>query len=81
MTIDCGVARRGRRSKGGVHEFAREVLRPVSERADTIADPQEAAVAPGFTTACIPAKYDFAPDLRVGFEKPVEGFGIGAAIR
>jgi hypothetical protein len=45
MAIDFEMTPRQRKLKDDAREFAREVLRPVTERADAIADPQEAFVA------------------------------------
>jgi alkylation response protein AidB-like acyl-CoA dehydrogenase len=67
MAIDFEMTSRQRKLKYDAREFAREVLRPAAELADTIADPQaafvamkpvwEAAHARGFATAFLPAKY------------------------
>jgi nitroalkane oxidase len=67
MAIDFEMPPRQRKLKYDAREFAREVLRPVAERADAIVDPQEAFVAMkpvfeaadalGFTTSFLPAKY------------------------
>ncbi len=67
MAIDFEMTPRQRKLKDDAREFAREVLRPMTERADTIADPQEAfvamkpafeaATALGFATSFLPAKY------------------------
>ncbi len=67
MAIDFEMTPRQRRLKDDAREFAREVLRPMTERADAIADPQEAfvamkpafeaATALGFATSFLPAKY------------------------
>jgi hypothetical protein len=67
MAIDFEMTPRQRKLKDDAREFAREVLRPVTERADAIADPQEAFVAMkpafeaanalGFATSFLPAEY------------------------
>ncbi|MDT7576777.1 MAG: hypothetical protein QOH17_3110, partial [Pseudonocardiales bacterium] len=67
MAIDFEMTAHQRKLKYDAREFAREVLRPVAERADAIADPQqafvamkpvyEAAHALGFTTSFLPAEY------------------------
>jgi alkylation response protein AidB-like acyl-CoA dehydrogenase len=67
VAIDFGMTPRQRKLKYDAREFAREVVRPAAERADAIADPQEAfvamkpvfeaAAAQGFTTSFLPAKY------------------------
>jgi alkylation response protein AidB-like acyl-CoA dehydrogenase len=67
MAIDFEMTDRQRKLKYDAREFAREVLRPAAEAADTVVDPQaavvamkpvwEAAHARGFTTAFLPAKY------------------------
>src|SRR6478609_3055001 len=67
MAIDFEMTPPQRKLKEDAREFAREVLRPLSERADAIADPQqafvamkpafEAATALGFATSFLPAKY------------------------
>jgi alkylation response protein AidB-like acyl-CoA dehydrogenase len=67
MAIDFAMTPRQRKLKYDAREFAREVLRPVAERADALADPQaafvamkpvfEAATALGYTTSFLPAKY------------------------
>jgi alkylation response protein AidB-like acyl-CoA dehydrogenase len=67
MAIDFEMTAHQRKLKYDAREFAREVLRPVAERADAIANPQqafvamkpvfEAAHALGFTTSFLPAKY------------------------
>ena len=66
MAIDFAMTPRQRKVKYDAREFAREVLRPVAERADALADPQaafvamkpvfEAAAALGYTTSFLPAK-------------------------
>jgi nitroalkane oxidase len=45
MAIDFAMTPRQRKLKYDAREFAREVLRPVAERADALADPQAAFVA------------------------------------
>ena len=67
MAIDFAMTPRQRKLKYDAREFAREVLRPVAERADALADPQaafvatkpvfEAAAALGYTTSFLPEKY------------------------
>src|SRR3954470_3625163 len=67
MAIDFAMTPRQRKLKYDAREFAREVLRPVAERADALADPQqafvamrpvvEAAGALGFATSFLPEKY------------------------
>lgn len=67
MAIDFEMTPRQRKLKYDAREFAREVLRPVAERADAIGDAQaafvamkpvfEAANALGLTTSFLPAKY------------------------
>src|SRR6478609_2835461 len=67
MAIDFAMTPRQRKLKYDAREFAREVLRPVAERADALADPQaafvamkpvfEAAAALGYTTSFLPAEY------------------------
>ncbi len=67
MAIDFEMTADQRKLKYAAREFAREVLRPVAERADAIADPQqafvamkpvfEAAHALGYTTSFLPAEY------------------------
>ena len=67
MAIDFEMTPRQRKLKYDAREFAREVLRPVAERADVIVDPQEAFVAMkpvfeaatelGFANSFLPAKY------------------------
>ena len=67
MAIDFEMTPRQRKLKYDAREFAREVLRPVAERADALADPQEAfvamkpvfeaATALGYTTSFLPEKY------------------------
>jgi nitroalkane oxidase len=67
MAIDFEMTPRQRRLKYDAREFARDVLRPVAERADVIVDPQEAFVAMkpvfeaatelGFANSFLPAKY------------------------
>jgi nitroalkane oxidase len=67
MAIDFEMTPRQRQLKDDAREFAREVLRPMTERADAIADPQEAfmamkpafeaANALGFATSFLPAEY------------------------
>src|SRR3954454_4415240 len=67
MAIDFAMTPRQRKLKYDARGFAREVLRPVAERADAIADPQaafvamkpvfEAANALGFATSFLPEKY------------------------
>jgi nitroalkane oxidase len=67
VAIDFEMTPRQRTLKSVAREFAREVLRPVAERADAIVDPQEAflamkpvfeaAGALGFATSFLPEKY------------------------
>lgn len=67
MAIDFEMTSRQRKLKYDAREFAREVLRPVAERADAIVDPQaafvamkpvyEAAHALGLTTSFFPERY------------------------
>jgi alkylation response protein AidB-like acyl-CoA dehydrogenase len=67
MAIDFEMTPRQRKLKYDAREFARDVLRPVAERADVIVDPQEAFVAMkpvfeaatelGFANSFLPAKY------------------------
>ncbi len=67
MAIDFAMTSRQRKLKYDAREFAREVLRPVAERADAIADPQAAFVAMkpvfeaahglGFATSFLPEAY------------------------
>jgi nitroalkane oxidase len=67
MAIDFEMTPRQRELKSTAREFAREVLRPVAERADALADPQaafvatkpvfEAASSLGFATSFFPAKH------------------------
>ena len=67
MAIDFEMTPRQRKLKYDAREFARDVLRPVAERADVIVDPQEAFVAMkpvfeaatelGFANLFLPAKY------------------------
>jgi alkylation response protein AidB-like acyl-CoA dehydrogenase len=67
MAIDFEMTPRQRTLKYDAREFAREVLRPAAERADAIADPQEAFVAMrpafeaasalGYATSFLPAKH------------------------
>jgi nitroalkane oxidase len=67
MAIDFAMTAQQRKLKYETREFAREVLRPVAERADAIVDPQaafvamkpvfEAATALGLATSFLPAKY------------------------
>jgi nitroalkane oxidase len=67
MAIDFAMTPPQRKLKYETRDFAREVLRPVAERADAIADPQEAFVAMkpvyeaagelGLTTSFLPARY------------------------
>ena len=67
MAIDFEMTPRQRKLKYDAREFAREVVRPAAERADAIADPQEAfvamkpvfeaATARGFATSFLPSKY------------------------
>src|SRR5689334_8230396 len=67
MAIDFEMTPRQRTLKYETREFAREVVRPVAERADALADPQAAFVAMkpvfdaaaerGYTTSFLPAKH------------------------
>ena len=67
MAIDFEMTPRQRKLKYDAREFARDLLRPVAERADVIVDPQEAFVAMkpvfetatelGFANSFLPAKY------------------------
>lgn len=67
MSIDFEFTADQRKLKYDVREFAREVLRPAAERADRLADPQDAfaamkpafeqAYAMGLATGFLPEKY------------------------
>ena len=67
MPIDFDLSSEQRTLKKTAREFAHEVLRPAAERADTLADAQEAframkpvyaqAAALGFTSMFLPREY------------------------
>jgi hypothetical protein len=90
MAIDFEMTPRQRKLKADAREFAREVLRPMSERADAIADPQEAHHMPYRESIVFPLDDAGNPAMQQcktwgvmadpGFTKSMEAFGIGAEI-
>ena len=82
MPIDFDLTTEQRKLKGEAREFAREVLRPVAERADALPDPHEAfvamrpvyeqAVAAGYSTMFLPEAYGGGGASTVDFLLAIE---------
>lgn len=82
MSIDFAMTAKQRALKRRARDFATEVLRPVAERADGLADPQEAFLATrpvyrqaaeaGFTTMYLPREYGGGGASNVDFLIAIE---------
>ncbi|TCK22191.1 acyl-CoA dehydrogenase family protein [Pseudonocardia endophytica] len=82
MPIDFDLTSEQKKLKYTAREFAQEVLRPASERADATTDPQDAframkpvyaqAAALGFTTMFVPRQYGGGGSTNVDFLLAIE---------